>query len=179
MPQRGGVGLLLVQWLTALGVRVIGTASSAAKLDLARAAGAELALLADAPDLAEQVRAATGGNGVRVAYDGVGADTWKVSLKSTGRRGTIVSFGNASGPVTGVALRDLATHGSLYVTRPGLYDYYLDPADREAGSARLWSMVSSGKLSVTIGQTYPLAEAAQAHRDLEARRTVGSTLLIP
>ncbi len=175
----GGVGLLLVQWLTALGVRVIGTASSAAKLDLARAAGAELALLADAPDLAEQVRAATGGHGVRVAYDGVGADTWKVSLKSTGRRGTIVSFGNASGPVTGVALRDLATHGSLYVTRPGLYDYYLDPADREAGSARLWSMVSSGKLSVTIGQTYPLAEAAQAHRDLEARRTVGSTLLIP
>lgn len=175
----GGVGLLLVQWLTTLGVRVIGTASSAAKLDLARTAGAELALAADAPDLAEQVRAATGGHGVRVAYDGVGADTWKASLKSTGRRGTIVSFGNASGPVTGVALRDLATHGSLYVTRPGLYDYYLDPADREAGSQRLWEMVASGKLKVTIGQTYPLAEAAQAHRDLEARRTVGSTLLIP
>lgn len=175
----GGVGLLLVQWLTALGVRVIGTASSDAKLQMAREAGAELALPSDAADLADQVRAATDGKGVRVSYDGVGADTWKTSLKSTGRRGTIVSFGNASGPVTGVALRDLATHGSLFVTRPGLYDYYLDPADRAAGSARLWDMVGSGKLSVRIGQTYPLTEAAQAHRDLEARKTTGSTLLIP
>ena len=175
----GGVGLLLVQWLAALGVRVIGTASTTAKLDLAREAGAELALPADAPDLAEQVRAATAGQGVRVTYDGVGAATWRASLKSTGRRGTIVSFGNSSGAVTGVALRDLAVHGSLCVTRPGLYDYYLDPAERNAGAERLWAMVGSGKLSVTIGQTYPLAEVAQAHRDLEARRTVGSTLLIP
>ena len=175
----GGVGLLLVQWLAALGVRVIGTVGSAEKAEQARGAGAELVLAADAADLAQQVRAATDGAGVRVAYDGVGAATWRASLESCARRGTIVSFGNASGPVTGVALRDLATHGSLYVTRPGLYDYYRDPAERAAGAARVWDMVECGKLSVSIGQTYPLSEAEQAHRDLEARKTTGSTLLLP
>ena len=175
----GGVGLLLVQWLTALGVRVIGTVGSPEKAEQACGAGAELVLESGADDLAEQVRVATDGMGVRVAYDGVGAATWRASLESCARRGTIVSFGNASGPVTGVALRDLATHGSLYVTRPGLYDYYREPAERAAGAARVWDMVASGKLSVSIGQTYPLAEAAQAHRDLEARRTTGSTLLLP
>jgi NADPH2:quinone reductase len=168
-----------VQWLTALGVCVIGTVGNPDKAALAQAAGAELVLPTAGEDLVERVRAATGGKGVKVAYDGVGASTWQASLKCCARRGMIVSFGNASGPVTGVALRDLATHGSLYVTRPGAYDYYREPEERAAGAARLWDMLSSGKLTVTIGQTYALTDAAQAHRDLEARRTTGSTLLLP
>lgn len=175
----GGVGLLLVQWLKARGVRVIGTVGSAEKVALATQAGAELVYLSDDPELVAKVREATGGQGVRVSYDGVGAASWQTSLACVGRRGIIASFGNASGPVTGVGLRDLATRGSLYVTRPGVYDYYLDPAEAAGGIAKVWDMVASGKLTVTIGQTYPLLEAAQAHRDLEARKTVGSTLLIP
>lgn len=175
----GGVGLLLVQWLKVRGVRVIGTVGSAEKMTVAREAGAEQVFLSGDPDLVGKVREATGGAGVRVSYDGVGAATWQTSLNCMARRGTIVSFGNASGPVTGVALRDLATRGSLFVTRPGVYDYYADPAEARAGAAHLWDMVGSGKLRISIGQTYPLVEAAQAHRDLEARRTTGSTLLLP
>lgn len=175
----GGVGQLLVQWLKARGVRVIGTVGSEAKMALAREAGAETVFLSGDPDLAAKVREATGGEGVAVSYDGVGAATWEASLKSVRRRGTIVSFGNASGPVTGVNLGVLAQNGSLFVTRMTLFDYYRDPAEALAGSAKLWDMVASGKLSVTIGQTYPLTQAAQAHRDLEARKTTGSTLLLP
>jgi NADPH2:quinone reductase len=175
----GGVGLLLVQWLAARGVRVIGTVGSAAKEQQARAAGCELVLRSDDPELARKVREATGDAGVAVSYDGVGAATWQASLASMARRGTLVSFGNASGPVTGVELGTLARHGSLFVTRPTMFDYYRDPAERAAGAARLWEMIASGKVKVTVGQTYPLREAAQAHRDLEARRTTGSTLLLP
>lgn len=175
----GGVGLLLVQWLKARGVRVIGTVGSAEKVQLALGAGAEQVLLSDDPELAAKVRDATDGQGVRVSYDGVGAASWQSSLDSMAPRGTIVSFGNASGPVTGVALRDLATRGSLFVTRPGVYDYYRDPEEALAGAARLWEMVGSGKLTINVGQTYPLTDAAQAHRDLEARKTTGSTLLLP
>ena len=175
----GGVGQLLVQWLTARGVRVIGTVGSEAKRALAQQAGAELVLLSGAEDLASQVRAATGGTGVAVAYDGVGAASWESSLKSLQRRGTLVSFGNASGPVTGVNLGVLAAHGSLFVTRPTLFDYYTTPAERAAGSARLWEMITSGKVKVNVGQTYTLRDAAQAHRDLEARTTTGSTVLVP
>lgn len=175
----GGVGLLLVQWLKARGVRVIGTVGSREKRDMALEAGAEEVLLSDHPDLVARVREKTDGRGVRAAYDGVGAATWETSLKSLARRGTLVSFGNAGGAVTGVDLGTLARHGSLYVTRPTLFDYYAEPAEREAGAARLWEMIESGKLKVTIGQTYPLREAAQAHRDLEARKTTGSTVLLP
>ncbi len=175
----GGVGLLLVQWLKARGVRVIGTVGSAGKVALAEQAGAELVYLSDDPELVAKVREATGGEGVRVSYDGVGAASWQTSLDCVGRRGTIASFGNASGPVTGVALRDLATRGSIYVTRPGVYDYYNDPAEAAAGVAKVWDMIANGKLTITIGQTYPLLEAAQAHFDLEARKTTGSTLLLP
>jgi NADPH2:quinone reductase len=175
----GGVGLLLVQWLKARGVRVIGTVGSAEKVTLAEQAGAELVYLSGDPDLVAKVREATGGEGVRVSYDGVGADSWQTSLNCVGRRGVIASFGNASGPVTGVALRDLATRGSLFVTRPGVYDYYLDPAEGAAGVAKVWDMIANGKLTITIGQTYPLLEAARAHIDLEARKTTGSTLLLP
>ncbi len=175
----GGVGQLLVQWLAARGVRVVATAGSADKRELAGKLGAEVALDTGAIDLAEQIREATGGAGVRATYDGVGASTWAASLAATGRRGIIASFGNASGPVSGVNLGVLAAAGSLFVTRPTLFDYYREPAERAAGSARLWDMVASGKLRVEVGQIYPLAEAAQAHRDLEGRRTVGSTLLLP
>ncbi|MEQ1497928.1 MAG: quinone oxidoreductase [Novosphingobium sp.] len=175
----GGVGQLLVQWLKARGVRVIGTVGTAEKMSLAKHAGAELVFLSADPDLASKVRAATGGDGVAVSYDGVGAATWEASLKSVRRRGTIVSFGNASGPVTGVNLGVLAQAGSLFVTRMTLFDYYREPAEAMAGAAKLWAMVSSGKLTVKIGQTYPLMQAAQAHRDLEARKTTGSTVLLP
>ena len=174
----GGVGLLLVQWLKARGVRVIGTVGSTEKVLLAQGAGAEQVFLSGDPDLVAKVREATGGTGVAVSYDGVGASSWQSSLDSMAPRGTVVSFGNASGPVTGVALRDLATRGSLFVTRPGVYDYYRDPAEAMAGAAKLWEMIGSGKLNITIGQTYPLTDAEQAHRDLEARRTTGSTLLL-
>jgi len=175
----GGVGLLLVQWLKARGVRVIGTVGSDEKIALATAAGAEAVFLSNDPELATKVRAATGGEGVAVSYDGVGAATWEASLKSVRRRGTIVSFGNASGPVTGVNLSVLAAHGSLFVTRMTLFDYYREPAEAMAGAAKLWEMIGSGKLTVTVGQTYPLLDAGQAHRDLEARKTTGSTLLLP
>ncbi len=175
----GGVGLILGQWLAARGVRVIGTVGSPDKMAAATAAGAELVLLSEAEDLVERVREATGGQGVAAAYDGVGAATWKSSLACMAKRGTLVSFGNASGPVTGVALGELQRGGSLFVTRPTLYDYYADPAEAQAGAAKLWERIGSGQVKVTVGQEYALTDAAQAHRDLEARRTTGSTLLVP
>ena len=175
----GGVGQLLVQWLVARGVRVIATAGSDEKCVLARSLGAEHAIGAGAPDIADQVRTITEGRGVRASYDGVGKATWEASLKATGRRGIIASFGNASGPVTGVNLGSLASAGSLFVSRPTLFDYYREPAERSEGVAKLWHLLDSGKLKVEIGQTYPLNQAEQAHRDLEARKTVGSTLLLP
>lgn len=175
----GGVGQLLLQWLKARGVRVIGTVGSADKIALARECGAEEVFLSDDPDLVAKVRALTDRRGVRASYDGVGAASWQTSLDCTGPRGIIASFGNASGPVTGVSLRDLQVRGSLFVTRPGVYDYYKLPEEAQAGAARLWEMVGSGAVKVTVGQTYPLLDAAQAHRDLEARKTTGSTLLLP
>lgn len=175
----GGVGQLLLQWLKARGVRVIGTVGSPDKVALAHACGAEVVFLSDDPDLVAKVREATGGKGVAVSYDGVGMASWRTSLDCMAPRGTIASFGNASGPVTGVALRDLALRGSLFVTRPGVYDYYRNPDEARAGSARLWEMVANGTIKVSIGQTYALTDAAQAHIDLESRRTVGSTLLLP
>jgi NADPH2:quinone reductase len=175
----GGVGLLLVQWLKAVGATVIGTVSNDAKAALARAAGADNVVDYSREDTAARVRDLTGGTGVRVVFDGVGRDTWDASLASTARRGLIVSYGNASAPVTGVALGVLAAKGSLFVTRPTLFDYYAQAADRAAGAARLWEMIRSGKVKVTIGQTYPLEQAEQAHRDLESRATSGSTLLLP
>lgn len=175
----GGVGQLLVQWLKARGVRVIATAGGAEKCARALALGAEHAIDAAAPDLAAQVRDLTGGAGVRASYDGVGKATWEASLAATGRRGIIASYGNASGPVTGVNLGVLAAAGSLFVSRPTLFDYYREPAERAEGSGKLWAMLESGALSVEIGQTYALADVAQAHRDLEARKNVGSTVLIP
>lgn len=175
----GGVGLLLVQWLKHRGAVVIGTASTPEKLEKAREAGADHLILSGSDDVAGQVRALTDGKGVRVAFDGVGADTWDVSLAATGTRGLIVSFGNASGPVTGVALASLAAKGSLFVTRFGMYHYYADPAERAAGADYLFDMIRTGAVSVSVDQRYPLSEVAQAHRDLESRQTTGSTILVP
>lgn len=175
----GGVGLILTQWLRARGARVIGTVGSAAKAALARDAGAEEVILYDHEDVAHRVRGFTGGAGVRVTYDGVGLATWEASLDATGRRGMIISYGNASAPVTGVSLGILATKGSLYNTRPTLFDYYTTPQERAAGTASLWEMIRSGLVKITIGQRYPVEDVQQAHHDLEARMTTGSTVLLP
>ncbi|HYZ48431.1 MAG TPA: quinone oxidoreductase [Sphingomonas sp.] len=175
----GGVGLILVQWLKALGARVIGTVSNEEKAGQARAAGADEIVLSTREDIAARVRELTGGAGVPVVFDGVGKDTWEKSLGAAKRRGLIVSYGNASGPVSNVNLGVLSQKGSLFVTRPTLFDYYADPAERRAGAERLWEMIRSGKVRITIGRRYPLEQAAEAHRDLEARKTTGSTALIP
>ncbi len=175
----GGVGLLLVQWLKQAGAMVIGTVSTAEKAAAATGAGADHVILYTQDPVASKVRELTGGAGVRVTFDGVGMATWEASLDSTGRRGLVVNYGNADAPVGGVNLGILAAKGSLYNTRPTLFDYYAEPAERAAGAERVWEMLGSGKLKVTIGQTYPLLQAAQAHIDLEGRKTTGSTVLLP
>lgn len=173
----GGVGLLLVQWLKHIGARVIGTVSTPEKAAAARAAGADEIIVYKHEPVALRVRALTGGNGVQVVFDGVGMTTWEASLDSTARRGLIVSFGNAGGPVRGVDLGMLAAKGSLFCSRPSLFDYYTLEIERAAGSARVWDMVRKGIIKVTIGQTYALEDAKAAHRDLEGGRTTGSTVL--
>ena len=173
----GGVGLILVQWLKHIGARVIGTVSTPDKAAAAHAAGADEVILYTQEEVAPRVRALTGGAGVRVTFDGVGMATWNASLDSTGRRGLIVNYGNADAPVGGVNLGILATKGSLYNTRPTLFDYYAAPAERTAGAERVWDMIRRGIVKVTVGQTYKLEDAAQAHRDLEGRKTTGSTVL--
>ena len=175
----GGVGLIMVQWLKANGSQVIGTVSSEAKEALAREAGCDHVIRYDREDIAKRVREITEGRGVPVVFDGVGKATFEASLDSMAPRGLLVSFGNASGAVEGVNLGILASKGSLFVTRPTLFHYYTTPQERASGMARVWDMISRGKIKISIGQTYPLTEAAQAHRDLEARLTTGSTVLLP
>jgi len=173
----GGVGLLLVQWLKHIGATVIGTVSTSDKAQAALAAGCDHIIDYSHEPVAPRVRELTNGEGVRVTFDGVGMATWDASLDATGRRGLIVSYGNADAPVTGINLGVLALKGSLYNTRPTLFDYYTTPAERRAGSERVFELIENGVLHVTIGQTYPIEHAAQAHRDLEARATTGSTVL--
>lgn len=175
----GGVGLLLVQWLKHVGATVIGTVSTEAKAEAARAAGADHVIRYDRDEVAPRVRELTGGAGVRAVFDGVGKDTWQASLDSAAPRAIIASYGNASGAVTGVNLGVLAQKGSLFVTRPTLFDYYRDPSQAATGVQRVFDLIACGVLAVTIGQRYRLREAAQAHRDLEARLTTGSTILVP
>jgi NADPH2:quinone reductase len=175
----GGVGLLLVQWLKHVGATVIGTVSTEAKAEAARAAGADHVILYNDEAVAPKVRELTDGKGVRVTFDGIGMATWEASLDSTGRRGLVVNYGNADAPVGGVNLGILAQKGSLYNTRPTLFDYYAEAGERAAGAARVWQLLRDGTLSVTIGQRYALQDAAQAHSDLEGRKTTGSTLLMP
>lgn len=174
----GGVGLLLVQWLKHIGARVIGTVSTPQKALAARAAGADEIILYTREPVASRVRALTGGAGVRVTFDGIGAATWEASLDSTGPRGMIVNYGNADGPVTGVKLGILAQKGSLFTTRPTLFDYYAGASERTAGIDRVWEMFRQKTITVTVGQTYALEDVAQAHVDLEAGRTTGSSVLI-
>ena len=175
----GGVGLLLVQWLKHVGARVIGTVSTPEKADAARAAGADEIILYKQEAVAPRVRALTGGNGAQVTFDGIGMATWDASLDATARRGMIVSYGNAGGPVAGVALGILAQKGSLVVSRPTMFDYYVTAEERAAGAARLFDLIRSGALKITIGQTYALEDVRTAHEDIEAGRTTGSTVLLP
>lgn len=175
----GGVGQLLVGWLKAIGATVIGVAGTDEKAERVRELGADHVLLYRREDVAARVREITGGAGVDTAFDSVGAATWEVSLACVRRRGLIVSYGNAGGPVTGVSLGALAAKGSLFVTRPTLFDYYRDPGERLAGIERLWAMLRQGAIRPHIGRTFPLERAADAHRALEAGETVGSTLLLP
>lgn len=175
----GGVGQILVGWLKHLGATVIGIVGINAKAKRVRALGADHAIVHRREDVAARVRELTGGPGVDVAFDSVGQATWEASLASVRRRGLLVSFGNAGGPVRGVDLGVLAANGSLFVTRPTLFDYYRDPAERAAGVERLWAMLRSGAIRPEVGRTFPLEAAADAHRALEAGETQGSTLLLP
>jgi NADPH2:quinone reductase len=175
----GGVGHLLVGWLKAIGATVIGTVGDPAKVGQAKRAGADHVLLYKEEDVAARVREITGGKGVAVSFDGVGKAMWPVSLASVARRGLIVSYGNASGPVEGVNLGILAQKGSLFVTRPTLFDYYVTPEERQAGIGRVFAMLAKGAISPEIGQTFALEDVANAHRALEAGETIGSTVLLP
>ena len=175
----GGVGLIALQWATALGARVIAVVGSDEKAALARGYGAAEVIVSTREDLVARVREITKKRGVPVVYDGVGKDTFFASLDCLNPRGLMVSFGNASGPVPPFSALELSKRGSLYLTRPTLFHYIAKASDRARGARELFEIVASGKVKVKIGQTYPLSIAAQAHRDLEARRTTGSTLLIP
>jgi NADPH2:quinone reductase len=173
----GGVGLLAAQWARELGARVIGLVGSAAKRELALAHGCEQVLL-DTEDWPRVVRDVTGG-GVPVVYDSVGRSTFFQSLDCLRPHGLLVSFGNSSGKVEPFWLHELTRRGSLYVTRPTLQDFIRERHELETGTAALFDLVQRGRIRVEINQTYALRDAAQAHRDLEARRTTGSTVLIP
>jgi NADPH2:quinone reductase len=175
----GGVGLIMVQWLHALGATVIGTVGSEAKAELARAHGCHHVLVLGRDDIVARVRELTGGAGVPVVYDSIGRETFALSLDCVRRTGLMVSYGNASGPVEPVAPALLAARGSLFLTRPTRGDYALERGDLLAMAAELFEMVAAGRLKIEVRQRYALRDAAQAHADLAARRTTGSTVLLP
>lgn len=175
----GGVGLIACQWLKALGATVIGTVGSDEKAALARAHGCDHPIVYTRESFVDRVKELTGGKGVPVVYDSIGKDTFNDSLDCLAPRGTMVSFGNASGPVPPVDLSVLASKGSLKLTRPTLMTYVVRRELLEPMAAELFEVVTSGKVKIEIRQRYALADAAQAHRDLEARRTTGSTVLLP
>ena len=175
----GGVGSILVQWAKAIGAVVIGTVGSAAKAELARRHGCDHVILYREEDVAARVREITGGAGVPVAYDSVGAATFEGTLASLARRGLFVSFGNASGPVPPFAPARLSQMGSLFLTRPTLFDYVATTPELDASAQALFDVIASGAVEIEIGQTFPLAEVRRAHEALEARETIGASLLIP
>jgi NADPH2:quinone reductase len=175
----GGVGLIAAQWAHHLGALVIGVVGSEAKVDLARGHGCDHVLVSGRDDLARRVRELTGGLGAHVVYDSVGKDTFASSLDSLRPLGTMVSYGNASGPVPPVAPLELARRGSLFLTRPILFHYVAKRADLERSAAELFDVIGRGVVRIEIGQTYALQDVAEAHRALESRRTTGSTVLIP
>ena len=175
----GGVGLIMSQWAKALGATVIGTVGSDAKADIARAHGCDHVINYTTEDTVKRVRELTGGKGVPVVYDGVGKDTLMISLDCLSPRGLMVSFGNASGPVPPLDLLQLSAKGSLYVTRPTLNTYTASDADLQETAQDLVSVVASGKVKIPVNQRYALADVVQAHRDLEGRKTTGTTVLLP
>lgn len=175
----GGVGLIACQWAKALGASVIGTTSTPAKAELARAHGADHVILYGQDDVARRVRELTGGEGVAVVYDGVGKDTFAGSLDSLRLRGTLVSFGNASGPVPPFDPLLLSQKGSLFITRPTLAHHTAKREELAELGGELFDRVVSGQVRIEVNQTYALPDAARAHVDLEARRTTGSTVLLP
>ena len=175
----GGVGLIAGQWLKAIGAVTIGTVGSDEKAALAKAHGWQHVINYSKENFVEKVKALTGGKGVPVVYDSVGKTTWEGSLDCLRPRGLMVSFGNASGPVAPVNLGILSTKGSLYVTRPTLATYIASRPELEETASSLFAVVKSGKVRIETTKRYPLADAAQAHRDLEGRKTTGSVVLVP
>jgi NADPH:quinone reductase len=174
----GGVGLIVCQWARLLGLTVIGTVSTEAKAALALEHGCDHVILYGREDVAVRVRELTGGVGVPVVYDSVGKDTFQASLNSVKRRGLLVSFGTASGSVPPFELLQLALHGSLFVTRPALADYISDPDERAELAGELFGHVAAGRIRIEVNQSYALADAVQAHRDLEGRKTTGSSVFV-
>ncbi len=174
----GGVGLILCQWAAHLGATVIGTVGSDEKAALARANGCTHAIVYTRENFTERVREITAGAGVPVVYDSAGKDTFIGSLDCLRPRGLMISFGNASGAVPPFAIAQLASKGSLFLTRPVLMHHIATRAELESTAEDLFAVVGSGAVKVSVNQTYPLSEAAQAHRDLEARKTTGSTVLL-
>lgn len=175
----GGVGLMVCQWAKALGATVIGTVGSDAKAELARAHGCDHAVVYTRENFAERVREITQGEGVAVVYDSIGKDTFMDSLACLRPMGMMVLFGSASGPVPPFDLQLLARMGSLFVTRPTLFTYTAKRQDLLQSATELFDVVRSGKVKIEVNQSFPLKDAAQAHRALEARQTTASTILLP
>jgi NADPH2:quinone reductase len=174
----GGVGLIASQWAKLLGLRVIGTVSTEAKAELAKAHGCDEIIFYRRENVVERVRQLTDGEGVTTVYDTVGKDTYEGSLKSLKRRGVLVGCGTASGPFPPIDALQLAIQGSVYFTRPALADYIADPAERAELSEALFDHVAAGRIRININQRYELADAIQAHRDLEAGKTTGSSIFV-
>ena len=174
----GGTGQIAGQWAHALGAKVIGVVGSQAKAVIASRHGCSATVLADDPDFVAKVRDLSHG-GVHAVYDSVGRDTFFQSLDCLRPHGTMVTFGNASGPVAPFSPMELAKRGSLHLTRPTLFDFIGTRRDLEHGTGELFAAIASGSVRIEIGQRYALKDAAQAHRDLEARRTTGATVLLP
>ncbi|GAA3708333.1 quinone oxidoreductase family protein [Gordonia hankookensis] len=172
----GGVGLIFSQWAKLLGLKVIGSVSTDEKAEVARNHGCDEVIVYKREDIASRVRELTDGAGVPVVFDSIGATTFESSLKSVARRGLLVCFGTASGPVPPIDAMQLAVNGSVFVTRPALADYIADPAERAELASELFSMVAAGHIAIDINQRYELADAAAAHRDLESGRSVGSSV---
>ncbi|MDO8177811.1 MAG: quinone oxidoreductase [Undibacterium sp.] len=175
----GGVGLIACQWARAIGVTMIGTVGSDEKAALAKAHGCAHVINYNTENFVERVREITEGKGVPVVYDSIGKDTFKASLDCLAPLGMMVSFGSASGPVPDFSLNELASRGSLFITRPSLMSYTAKRSDLEKMAAQLFDMIESGKVKADIRQRYQLSDVVQAHRDLQARKTTGSTILIP
>ncbi|HEY7809803.1 MAG TPA: quinone oxidoreductase [Allosphingosinicella sp.] len=175
----GGVGSILVPWLKHLGATVIAHSGDSRKAAMTSEAGADHSLCCPYEELAAEVRALTGGKGVPVVLDGVGAASWAASLGSVARRGLIVTYGNASGAVPPFTALDLLSAGSIFVTRPTLADYCATPEEMRASAARLFELIANGTIDIQIGGRFPLLQAADAHRAIESRATTGSTVLIP